>query len=153
MATNQDIFLRPLSARHTKPHPLLHPITTHEIAWLAGLLEGEGSFGHKTARKNGTPYITARVSLEMCDIDIVTRARKILDAPAVYARPARKAHGNDTYRIDISGSKAIAVMMTILPFMGERRRTRILACIDAWKGSSHRPHSSATHCLHGHAYT
>jgi len=40
-------------------------ISSIEIAWVAGILEGEGSFSRS--------HRTVRISLEMCDRDIVER--------------------------------------------------------------------------------
>src|SRR5260370_28845410 len=48
-----------------------------EVAWLAGVLEGEGTFG--VARSGQSSYPT--ISVQMCDESVVRRASRLLRAP------------------------------------------------------------------------
>jgi len=58
-------------------------LETKDLYWLAGLLEGEGSFG---ATKDGA---YPNVCLKMNDKDVVFKAHKLL-RPAIYRK-----NGND----------------------------------------------------------
>jgi hypothetical protein len=95
-----------------------------EIAYLAGLLEGEGWFALSDSGH-------ARIQLNMTDRDVVQEFARLVDSDSVlaYERPGRKV----IYRVNLVGEKAVALMNAIYPFMGERRKARIdevlgLAC-------------------------
>lgn len=97
--------------------------------WLAGLLEGEGSFTTTFHRRGETRigYRYAVVELSMIDEDVVVRAAKILDCN--YARrfpPARRKAGwQPQYRLRLEGGKAKTLMRKLKPLMGERRQRQI----------------------------
>ena len=89
-----------------------------DLYWLAGLLEGEGSFLH------GTPSEPERVtiSLEMTGEDIVQRAARLLETN--YYRRSRK-NWKDSYYLRCSTRKSIPIMKVLYPLMGNRRQERI----------------------------
>jgi hypothetical protein len=104
-----------------------------DIAWLAGLLEGEGWFGLKDKK---WPVI----GLQMTDCDIVIRAAFLLGvkSPEKPYYWKRKNH-KPTWKCGIYGSRAIGWMMTLYQFLGERRREKIRFIIEQWKKmTSHR---------------
>ena len=126
-------------------------ITVKEIAWLAGLLEGEGCFGQALSNARGQRYLSPLVALNMTDRDIVEKARRLMRSSRIIVRKPTRANHKPIYRTYLNGANAIAVMMTVLPFMGERRAERIKACIAHWKTShSFRDPHRRTHCKHGH---
>lgn len=87
-----------------------------DLLWLAGLLEGEGSFD---AHRGKYP----RIRLAMTDRDIVGRAASLMDSKirlALHPAPA-----SATWHTEISGVRAAAIMRDILPHMGTRRSGRI----------------------------
>jgi hypothetical protein len=87
-----------------------------DLLWLAGLLEGEGSFD---LHREKYP----RVRLAMTDRDVVGRAATLLGARV---RLSLKAPPNAaTWHAEISGTRAAEVMAEILPFMGARRSGKI----------------------------
>lgn len=90
-----------------------------EAAWLAGLLEGEGSFGWAPTKNGKLPLI----QLMMTDWDVVRKAATLMGIVTVGAksRPPRK----DIYRARVQGAKAIDIMLEIRPLMGNRRGARI----------------------------
>lgn len=106
-----------------------------DIAWLAGLLEGEGSFMLKTKRSyNGT----ISISLQMTDKDIVERCATILKTKVYgpYTSKQKKKNGEvkkETYLLSIFGTSAASWMMTLYPFMGERRKQKIENLLNHWK--------------------
>jgi recombinase len=94
------------------------------LAWLAGLLEGEATFGWQKGynRRYGFPY----VDLSMTDEDIVQRASMAMGGKSVVwmcapQKPNRKA----MYRCRLVGSSAAGIMVAVLPFMGSRRSEKI----------------------------
>ena len=96
-------------------------MTSADIYWLAGWLEGEGTFGIK---KNGSPYINSGCK----DKDIVERFASITgNHTSVYL------HSGGIWYYQLGGARAIQWMMTLYPLMGERRKLKIKYCIDCWK--------------------
>lgn len=104
-----------------------------DLLWLAGLLEGEGSFDLHRGRY-------PRIRLGMTDRDVVGRAATLLGGRI---RLSLKPRPNKaTWHVEISGRKAVAVMVAILPFMGARRSARIaeiLGHASLPEGSNGRP--------------
>lgn len=118
--------------------------TTKEIAWLAGLLEGEAHFG---ISNRSSP----RISVKMTDLDIIQRISHLFDSTVYGPSPNRSGRGKDMYFTYACGNKGVAWMMTIFPFMGERRQQRIRESIAIWKaapGAAWR--GKLTHCKNGH---
>ena len=99
-----------------------------EIAWLAGLLEGEGSF---VAPPPSDPK-RVRILIEMADRDVIEKVSVLVGL--AYTRPdRRKENWRQSYKLTIRRARAIALMRAIYPFMGLRRRGQIeraLASID-----------------------
>lgn len=97
------------------------------IAWLAGLLEGEGTFTSMT----NYPLI----SVEMADLDVMQRAAQILDA---HVRPRTTERGpargwSPTFCMAVSGARASDWMKALRPWMGERRRGQIDRALAAYR--------------------
>jgi hypothetical protein len=114
-------------------------MTEIEIAWLAGLLEGEGSFGLTGyAAKKSKVFPT--ISLAMTDLDIIERAGALIGGQGqarIMARVGQRMGTGTvrktTYRWRVSGNRAIEVMRLILPYMGERRTARIREILGIWE--------------------
>lgn len=100
------------------------------IAWLAGLLEGEGCF---TYEENGQRWRHARVTLGMTDADVVQRAAALMPGSryVVSHPPSRQRLGNKPLHIArCNGRSALTLMRLVLPYMGERRAARITEIIN-----------------------
>lgn len=110
-------------------------IKTLDIAWLAGILEGEASFGY-----HGT---TPVIQLQMTDPDVVKRVAALL---GVDVRAPWKPKGKDHYKLVYGcvahGRKAIGWMMTLYSFMGVRRKEAIEAALNKWKAQPRTTHAS-----------
>jgi Recombinase len=110
-------------------------MTELEASWLAGLLEGEGSFNWYASEKE---YGKPTVKLAMTDFDIVERAAKIMGAKTVKSvkteRPDRLESLNykPMFKCIVSTTKAAVLMEKILPYMGERRSAKIKELLDLW---------------------
>lgn len=101
-----------------------------DVIWLAGLLEGEGSFGVINFGNGSRGYGSAAISLNMKDRDVVERAAALMEATSIHEAKPKKAHWSTTYQFKITGKKAIRIMQLILPYMGKRRSEAIMDCID-----------------------
>ena len=99
-------------------------IKLNDIYYIAGLLEGEGSFGF---------YETPVIQLNMTDFDVVNGAQKILHPGANIRTQNKGGNRKLMYILHISGSIALQWMMTIYPLMKERRQAKILEVINKWK--------------------
>jgi DNA-binding transcriptional regulator YiaG len=98
-----------------------------DLAWLAGLLEGEGSFLKAPPSKPNCP----RVSLEMTDKDVVERAALLMDGKAVRVN-VRNDLWKQSYRVIIRGSRGVALMRLLYPMMSARRRAQIDAALEKY---------------------
>ena len=89
-------------------------MTRIEVAWLAGLVEGEGSF-----------VITHRATLTvaMTDLDIVERLPRLTGVGNLYAYKTKAAaHHKDVYGWTVGKQRhLLAVTRSIRPWLGARR--------------------------------
>ncbi len=95
-------------------------VETAELHWLAGLLEGEGSFLVGPPSAPRYPVL----ALQMTDQDVVARVA------AMFGRKlgrweSRNARERPVFLVRITGAKAVAWMTALHPLMGERRRAQI----------------------------
>lgn len=106
--------------------------TRENLAWLAGLLEGEGSF---MLAKGRLPAL--RVG--MTDEDVIRHAHSIAGVGQVSGPfHKRRADGGGFYKdiwVWYCGNQyhSYALMVALLPWLGERRRNQIQKAIDGWK--------------------
>ena len=105
---------------------VIRMIEVKDIAWLAGIIEGEGSF----LTCNTTPCI----SLQMTDKDIVERAARLLGVSVggPYGPYGYKG-AQPTWTCRAHGQRAAGWIMTLWTFMGTRRREKMLEVLEAWK--------------------
>ena len=95
-------------------------IPLRDLCWLAGLLEGEGSFMPGEPSKPRAP----RISLAMTDSDVVHRAAALLGVRSVYAYTRRQGR-KTSFQFAVRGSRATEVMRLLYPLMGARRKAQI----------------------------
>jgi len=98
----------------------LPTIDAADLHWLAGLLEGEGTF---LAGPPSAPRSPA-IALWMVDRDIVDRAGHLLDA-AVMVIPSRREGWQTAYCVRVRGARAVQWMERLRPLMGIRRQQQI----------------------------
>lgn len=104
-------------------------MANEDWAWLAGLLEGDGSFERV---KNGVKTIAPTIRIAMLDKDIIERVARIFETPIYsYLTPKRDKL---MWRTQLSKKdKLMPILQNILPFMGERRKLQIesmLSCFN-----------------------
>jgi hypothetical protein len=89
-----------------------------DLYWLAGILEGEGSF-FQLKRWPGVPML----SLGMYDRDVISRAAKLC---GVQSHRVRLGTGKTRYQFMIRGRpRAGRIMSTLYALMGTRRQRQI----------------------------
>lgn len=101
-------------------------IETNELHWLAGLLEGEGSFMAGPPSSPRMPII----SVHMTDQDVIARVGRIF-ARKPHSVRQRDPRWQASYLVRVTGSRAVHWMTVLRPLMGERRQAQIdraLAC-------------------------
>jgi hypothetical protein len=105
-------------------------LSTFELGWLVGILEGEGTF----LMHNGSP----RVAVEMCDKDTIDRLEIVLAKMLSY--PIGRLEVQDKrpntqllYRVTVHGDRARMVMREVVKYMSNRRRGRIWQCLNGFK--------------------
>lgn len=101
-----------------------------DVHWLAGLLEGEGSFLPGLPSKPNGPSI----SIAMVDEDVINRAAALLGVHHVHTRKGT-GRSQDSYQLVLRGRKAVEVMHQLYPLMGVRRQGQIERAL-----ASHDPH-------------
>lgn len=119
-------------------------LAVRDIAWFAGIMEGEGYFG---LRKNGG--LTLEVT--MTDKDVIDRVASMFSFGTRAERSLPS--GKTAYWWGVTKQSAVAgLMMTLLPLMGKRRQAKIIECLTRWKETP-LPKKRWTHCKSGHALT
>ena len=96
-------------------------MTREDLLWLAGLLEGEGSFVKGPPSSPRSP----QVSLEMTDEDVVARVSALVGVK--YYAPKNRSPGRwrQTFHIHVRGARAVDLMRGLRPFMMARRSQQI----------------------------
>ena len=91
-------------------------ISVKEIAWVAGILEGEGTF----CLNNDSP----RLAVAMTDLDVVERFGHIVDKSKIISSHSESGPSKDgferktRYTFTVIGDLSIQWMMTVYPLMG-----------------------------------
>jgi hypothetical protein len=121
----------PLPAQSGLVGPLRMPALGSDLAlaWLAGLLEGEGTFEAHRERQLTYP----RIALHMCDEDVVARASAHLHSRSVWPEEPRQEGWRPSYGTAITGGRAGELMSALLPHMGERRSAEIRAALSSYR--------------------
>lgn len=112
-----------------------------DVSWLAGLLEGEGTFGIAWRRPLAYPVL----SVEMSDVDIVQRAARILGVDGVRAREPAFETWSVTHIARVTGHQAAQWMGRLRCRMGMRRSAAIDTALGAY--SPIRLHEVPSFCV------
>jgi hypothetical protein len=93
--------------------------------WLAGWLEGEGSFISTTTRGGSC---ATRVCATSTDLDVVQRAQRV--AGGTVRGPVLREGCKPIYQWNVAARReAVALMLLLRPLMGERRTAQIDAAV------------------------
>lgn len=88
------------------------------LAWLSGLLEGEGSF-QWSGSGNGSPSI----SVQMTDEDVIEKVSFLWQRPMYSYQP--RGNRKLVFKTSIHGQDALHFMRILRSWMGQRRRQQI----------------------------
>jgi hypothetical protein len=123
-----------------------------DVAWAAGLFEGEGCWGVYTRQNSAKLQI--RAYLAMTDGDVVDRFAAVVGFGHVRTHHSALAQAKGEKRMHVWGvyeaEKVRELIALFMPYLGERRRAKALEVLDL--GRDIRSHNSqTTHCPKGHA--
>jgi hypothetical protein len=96
------------------------PLPLTELHWLAGLLDGEGSFMTGPPSSPGLPVI----AVNMTDEDVMARLGRIFGRKVHVLKP-RNARWRTSYQVRVNGGAAVRWMTLLRPLMGLRRQAQI----------------------------
>jgi hypothetical protein len=101
-------------------------ITQVDIAWAAGLFEGEGCCSSALKRPHQT-----HMTVTSTDRDVLLHFQSVIGAGKVRPKPmpADKPHWTPGWTWEAAGDDAVAALLLLLPYLGERRRARALELI------------------------
>lgn len=101
---------------------MLHSLSDIEIAWLAGLMEGDGWF--TLSLNNGGPSRLPRIGIAMLDRDVIERVTNLLNTTITTYLTKNKT--KVMYSTTLSRRDDLEPLLKILhPHMGVRRKTQI----------------------------
>lgn len=126
------------SRPYSKTVPPLE-LLPHEAAWLAGIIDGEGSIN--LYRNNNTKISTLRIDCTLCantDDGILYEVLRLVPWARVYrnakkgdkAKSAKYAATKDCYSITVTAMAGqLEVMQAVLPYLKGAKRLRAVACM------------------------
>jgi hypothetical protein len=118
---------RELGAREFEP-----PLSPQDLGWVAGILEGEGSFIKPPPSRSLSPV----VSVVMTDLDVMEHLGLLLRTKVIPTRRhLEHPEWKPAYCIRLTHARAASLMHTLRPFMGERRRGQIDVALAARKAA------------------
>jgi hypothetical protein len=100
-------------------------MTENEIAWLAGILEGEGCFDYNNlgqSKRTGSWY--PRIRIEMTDKDVVEKVANLLKGHGEihFHAPRVGFNAKPTWSFMCSSRERMKELLpALLPYMGARR--------------------------------
>jgi hypothetical protein len=99
-----------------------------EIAWAAGLWEGEGYVQtHKASRPSGT-YVYARMGMSQTDEDVIRRFHSVVGCGTITDRPPRK-EGHKPYWVwQLTDPQHVAEAFR--PWLGKRRLDQLSSALN-----------------------
>lgn len=106
-------------------------IESRDIHWLAGLLEGEGTF-YRYKWKGRKTYVSPRISVCSTDKDIIDRVSSIMDT-RTYGPYKYGDNKKPWWKTETTKSTGVGWMMTLYSLMGERRKAKIAEILAEWR--------------------
>jgi intein/homing endonuclease len=93
-----------------------------EVAWLAGLFEGEGSFYLNRIKKKGKIYIYPAAAIKMTDEDIIRRAKELFKLGTIREYNSKNTTYKKAWVYTINGYESVNALYKLLsPYLGARR--------------------------------
>lgn len=118
-----------------------HKISTLEISWAAGFLEGEGSFYNF-----GSPQVTA-AQVQREPIQKLVR----LFGGHSFQRKTKGFSEQPIWVWKLGSHRSVEVMMTLYVLMSPKRQLEIAEALRVWKTARLMKRPGSAHCARGHA--
>ena len=118
-------------------------ISIRDIAWFAGLYEGEGSVLVESTR------LAPRLRIDMTDRDVLERAA-VMTGGRIHgyeSKTRQELHPQwkPAYSLVVNGPAAIGWLMTIYSLLGMRRRAQIRKAVNYWRARKRQPGGWTAH--------
>lgn len=106
--------------------------TRENLAWVAGIVEGEGSIS--SIQETGKQAIRIAISVVMTDVDVLEDLRRILGVGTLVGPYDRSRYGcvKPQWVYTITGKQALAVGAALWPWLHERRRGQFAYAATRW---------------------
>ena len=108
-------------------------MTNTQLAWAAGLFEGEGSI----SLKKSTPGRSITLSVAMTDVDVLQRFNSIFPGHLTLKNKGANnpAHYKQMWEWRLHKiADCYAMLLSMLPYFGERRSYQTLNALDQMDG-------------------
>jgi len=119
---------------------------SEDLAWAAGLFEGEGCFtaSHKPPKgPNKRIYVQTSASLTMTDRDVVERFQKIIGFGSFYDLGAPRPGAQRVFRWSVQDRSGVKRFYDLIePWLGQRRKARGLEILSIPVGTQNAVHQS-----------
>ena len=126
-----------------------------ELAWAAGLWDGEGSCGYYGQRSDGRKRSASQWNLRVTvnqnhDPEVLHRFCAAVGIGKVYG-PYSHPTGGERFSFQVGGAKAAAVLDAIMPWISGPKRRQAEAALEKWHGRDLRKggHVCAPDCTCG----
>lgn len=117
-------------------NPRVLALTPEQVAWIAGIIEGEGSFIAEKRRSGQYAtrvYASARIQVQMTDLDVIERLQE-LTGGVIHTYADKRPNCKDQHRWTFRGyENVVALTELIRPWMFSRRTRqmdRMLATVN-----------------------
>jgi len=120
-------------------------MTPQELGWLAGWLEGEGTFYYTKSKSSPTVII----QVFSVDLDVIEKAAALMRGKIYFIKA--RGPSQSGYRIHLESLPAVELMQNLLPFMGKRRTAQIELALEGWRTRPNKPVEKLCACGCGRA--
>ena len=96
--------------------------SSNELAYLAGVFDGEGSFGIWSRGKDKRKGF--RASIEMTDEDVIMKFLVYFKVGTIMTIKQREEHHKPIYRWKVDLENAVDVIRKMLPYISKRRQAK-----------------------------
>jgi len=123
----KELESQPKKYKHEQPKILVQ----NRLAYLAGVFDGEGSFGLWSNGKDQKKMFMLQV--EMRDVDIIGKFQEFFACGNIQYRSPRTENAEPTHVWKVKGEKALECAKQMMIFWGERRMTKIIKILTELK--------------------
>lgn len=104
-------------------------VTPADLAWAAGIIEGEGTIH---VRNRGT-HQTVVLGVTMSDLDVLEHLRGVLGVGTIVGPYQQRPGVKPLWHWNVTCARHVAAaVMTLYPLLHERRREQVRKVLAAW---------------------